>query len=304
MLFRILGPVQVGPQAEAGSSVRRALLTALLLRRGQPLAAADLMEILWDEPPGSATANIRSHLTGLRRDLDRAVPGLSDRLRTYRGPASGYVLRAEAHEVDLTAFTEHARRGRRLLQRGESEAAVAELEAGTALWRGPLGHELPPTRWFGAHAAGLDCARLDAHQDLFTACVLAGHTELLAYRIESVIAEAPYRQRLWALLAAAHCVTGDAAGALAAVERCASVFAEDLGLAVPPEVEAVRTAALTWDRDAALRIVAAYPAHPSARAASASARPADLTVLPLGAAGVPSPAPGGNRVPSPQPAVP
>ncbi|PZT72153.1 MULTISPECIES: AfsR/SARP family transcriptional regulator [unclassified Streptomyces] len=283
MLFRILGPVQVGPRAEACSSVRRALLTALLLRRGRPLAASDLMEILWDEPPGSATANIRSHLTGLRRDLDRAVPGLSDRLHTHRGPAGGYVLRAEAHELDLAAFTGHARRGRQLLLRGEPHAAVTELEAGTALWRGPFGHALPPTRWFGAHAAGLDCARLDAYQDLFTACVLAGHTELLAYRIESVIAEAPYRQRLWTLLAATHCVTGDAAGALAAVERCASVFAEDLGLALPPEVEAVRTAALAWDREAALRLVAAYPARTSARPA------ADLTV---------------NRVPSPQAAVP
>ncbi|MFE0103076.1 BTAD domain-containing putative transcriptional regulator [Streptomyces sp. NPDC059009] len=239
------------------SPVRRAILTAFLLRPGQSIAVGELAELLWDEPPCSATANIRSHVTGLRRDLDEAAPGLSGRLKTYRGGQSGYGLDVTPDESDLARFTRATRHGRALLLDGRADAAVDTLEEAVALWRGPFGQDLPPTRWFSAHTVGLNNARFDACQDLFTACILAGRTELLGYRIETVIAEEPYRQKLWALLAAVHCIRGDVVGALNAVKRCQQLFAEDLGLDLPPQVAAMRAAALTWDCDAAFRLVAA-----------------------------------------------
>ncbi|MFE7232083.1 AfsR/SARP family transcriptional regulator [Streptomyces sp. NPDC002405] len=239
------------------SPVRRAILTAFLLRPGQPIGITELAERLWDDPPTSAAANIRSHLTALRRDLDEARPGLSCRVRTYRGGQSGYGLAVTPDEFDLAQFTLAARRGRNLLLRGESEPAAEVLEGALAWWRGPFGQDLPPTRWFNAHVAGVNNARFDAYQDLFTSCILARRTETLSYRIESIIAEAPYRQRLWELLAAVHCIDGDAASALSAIKRCQTLFAEDLGLDLPPNVEAMRAAALSWNSEDALRLVAA-----------------------------------------------
>lgn len=240
------------------SPVRRAILTAFLLRAGQSIGVAEFAELLWDDPPASATANIRSHLTGLRRDLDKAEPELSRRLKTNRGGQSGYGLQVESDEVDLPEFTRAARRGRTWLLRGELESAISSLEDATTLWRGPFGQDLPPTRWFNAHVAGLNNARFDAYQDLFTSRVLAGRTEMLGYRIESAVAEVPYRQRLWELLAAVHCINGDAAGALGVIQRCQRLFADDLGLGLPPGVEAMRAAALNWDREQARRLVAAH----------------------------------------------
>ncbi|MFG3252682.1 BTAD domain-containing putative transcriptional regulator [Streptomyces sp. NPDC048172] len=258
MLFTILGPLGIGGTDEIGSPTRRALLTALLLRAQETVGTAELAQLLWDEPPASATANIRSHLTGVRRSMDAAVPGLSRRLRTSRGNRGGYSLCVDSGELDLHVFARAARHGRAQLLAGQAGEAVTVLEEALALWRAPFGRDLPRTRWFNAHAAGLNNARYDAYQNLFAARVLADRTELLAYRIERAVAEAPYRQRLWELLAAVHCVHGDAPGALSAIRRCQRLFAEDLGLGLPPRVEAMQRAALDWDGDEARRLVAAH----------------------------------------------
>ncbi|GEJ99758.1 hypothetical protein TNCT1_20350 [Streptomyces sp. 1-11] len=255
MLFRILGHLRFQEEVEVRSPMRRAILTALLLRSGHPIGMTELAELLWDDPPSSAKANIRSHFTGLRRDLDRATPGLSDRIKTSRGSQSGYRVEAGPDEVDLPMFVQASRQGRNHLARGEVDRAIAVLEDALALWRGPFGQDLPMTRWFDAHATGLRNGRLDTYEDLFTALLIAGRTEMLSYRIETIIAEAPYRQRLWELLAAVYCVQGDSAGALSVLRRCRTVLVEDLGLDVPPSVEAIRGAALTWDGDEALRLV-------------------------------------------------
>ncbi|MFI0985823.1 BTAD domain-containing putative transcriptional regulator [Streptomyces exfoliatus] len=256
MLFRLLGPVRIAGGAEMQSAARRALLTALLLRRGQFVGMGELTELLWDDPPSSAVANIRSHLTGLRRGLDSAQPGLSERLTTSRGAETGYALSVDADELDLSCFLKLARQGRELLAAGDHRAAVTHLDEALALWRGPFGQRLPATRWFHAHTVGLSNTRFEACQDFFTACLLTHRTEMLSYRIETVLAEAPYRQRLWQLLAATYCAQGDVAGALGVIERCRTVFADELGLDVPPGVEAIRAAALTWDTARAHRLVA------------------------------------------------
>lgn len=255
--FGVLGQLSVhGRTMSVTSPVRRAVLTACLLRYGRPIGNAEFSEILWDDPPVSATANLRSHVTGLRRDLDEVEPGLGDRMRTYRGAQCGYGLEIAPDEFDLPRFTAAVQRGRNWLLRGSHKSAVDALEQAVGLWNGPFGQDLPPTRWFNAHIAGLNNARLDAYQDLFTASVLAGRTTMLAYRIESVIAEAPYRQHLWELLAAVHCLHGDTVSTLSVVSRCQKLFAEDLGLDLPPGIEAMRKAALNWDREEAMRLVA------------------------------------------------
>ncbi|WP_433545881.1 AfsR/SARP family transcriptional regulator [Streptomyces sp. CA-294286] len=257
--FGVLGQLSVrGRAMSVTSPVRRAVLTACLLRFGQPIGITEFSEILWDDPPVSATANLRSHVTGLRRDLDEVEAGLGERMRTYRGGQCGYGLEIAPGEFDLTRFTAAVQRGRSWLLGGSPASAADALEQAVGLWSGPFGQDLPPTRWFDAHIAGLNNVRLDAYQDFFTASVLAGRTTMLAYRIESVIAEAPYRYRLWELLAAVHCLHGDTVSTLSVAERCQKLFAEELGLDLPPGIESMRSAALSWDREEALRLVASW----------------------------------------------
>lgn len=53
-----------------------------------------------------------------------------------------------------------------------------------------------------------------------------------------------------------HCLHGDTVSTLSVVNRCQKLFAEDLGLDLPPGIEAMRKAALNWDREEAMRLVA------------------------------------------------
>ncbi|RPK75228.1 Transcriptional regulatory protein EmbR [Streptomyces sp. ADI95-17] len=176
--FGVLGQLSVhGRTMSVTSPVRRAVLTACLLRYGRPIGIAEFSEILWDDPPVSATANLRSHVTGLRRDLDEVEPGLGDRMRTYRGAQCGYGLEIAPDEFDLPRFTAAVQRGRNWLLSGSHKSAVDALEQAVGLWNGPFGQDLPPTRWFNAHIAGLNNARLDAYQDLFTASEALPHAE-------------------------------------------------------------------------------------------------------------------------------
>ena len=85
--FELLGPLRVlegGCDLTPARPKQRALLALLLLRRGEVVAGARLIEALWGEdPPGSAQKCCRSCLEALRKLLG------AERIRT-RPP--GYLL--------------------------------------------------------------------------------------------------------------------------------------------------------------------------------------------------------------------
>lgn len=229
----------------SSSGKRQAVLTALLLQPGASRNAWQLMPYLWDDPPASAAANVRSHITGLRQDLEAARTGLNQRLRT-RSAGGGYLLDVESHEVDLHVFTSRAQAGRTALRHRDLSDAIRKLESALCLWREPLGAGLPSTRRLEGLATGLAQARLDTCQDLYTAYLLRGETGMLTYRIETTLAEAPHRERLWELLVAAQFQVGDVGGALVTVGRCRSLF-DELGLGLPDRMNDLHRAVLLRD---------------------------------------------------------
>lgn len=258
--FRILGPVQiVGCSAspiQPRSPTRRALLTCFLLNADRYVSVKQLRELLWEDPPPSAAANLRSHLTGLRADLDRAEAGLHRRLETSDVRGGGYRVRVDPGELDLHAFIGAAKRGRAALLDRRFDAAIEVLEPAMRVWNGPFGNGLPQTQWFAAHCAGVNSVRLNACQDLYASYVLANRHEL-TYGIERAIADEPCRERLWEILVAAHFLDGDTASALDAVVRCRRVFAEHLGLDSPPGLLAMQRAILNWDSVEVRRLLVA-----------------------------------------------
>ena len=69
---------------------QRALLALLLLRRGEVVPGAQLIEALWgEEPPGTAQTALHGHVSSLRKLLG------ADRIRT-RPP--GYLLQVSPDE--------------------------------------------------------------------------------------------------------------------------------------------------------------------------------------------------------------
>ncbi|MGL5860724.1 MAG: AfsR/SARP family transcriptional regulator [Phycicoccus sp.] len=241
-MFEVLGPLRVNGKAGPIPRHPRALLTALVLSQGTSISRSQIVDVLWERPPASAGPNVRNGIAALRRYLEAI--GMLNRIQTV---PEGYLLAMEPDELDLHRFTGLASRGKSLLNRADFDGAVALLSEATALWRGPFGQDLPETRWFRSHAAGLISAQMSATEDLFTALFLAEDCAILSYRIEAILAESPYRQRLWELLVASHCSVGDAVSALAAVRRCQVVYAEDLGLDLPPTLRELERVALNWE---------------------------------------------------------
>src|SRR6516225_9496403 len=106
MEFRILGPLEVFSDAQPCAipgAKERAVLAYLLLYAGQAVSADRLIDELWgDEPPEAARNSLQVRVSGLRRALgrDRIVSG-----------SSGYRIRIEHGELDLSRFEELTARG-------------------------------------------------------------------------------------------------------------------------------------------------------------------------------------------------
>lgn len=248
--FILLGHIAAisadGTQITSPSVKRRALLAALLLQPGTFQSVRLLEEFLWDDPPMSAMANLRSHLTGLRAELDQSSSTIGADLQTSTG-GGGYRLVVPRAVVDVHQFTAGVCEGRRLLSRGDTTAAITVLERCLSLWRAPFASCVPPTRRISAHADGLINVHLDASQDLYAAYILTGGTALLSYRIERALIDGPYRERLWELLVAVHYLNGDVGSALDKIEQCRSLFADELGLDLPRGVGQLQRSLLTRD---------------------------------------------------------
>src|SRR5690242_12402328 len=102
--LNVLGPweVRVGQQPVAIPSGRlQALLAALVLSEGRPIAVRTLADQLWsDEPPLNAGATVHTYVTRLRKLLGTEV------IRTVSG---GYQFRVGPEHIDLFRFRELAR---------------------------------------------------------------------------------------------------------------------------------------------------------------------------------------------------
>src|SRR5262249_60875771 len=89
MRYGILGPLELdieGRAVELGSAKRRAGLAVLLLNGNRVVSSDALIELVWEQPPDTASKALQVHISQLRKLLGR------DRIVT-RSP--GYVLRVE-----------------------------------------------------------------------------------------------------------------------------------------------------------------------------------------------------------------
>mgnify|MGYP006149109115 CR=1 FL=1 len=94
MRVGVLGPAEVslgdGTPVDLGTRKQRALLAALAMHRGRPVAVDTLVDLLWaDRPPAGVSGTLQAYVAGLRKALDlyanlrpvRNLPGVPSRFQ-------------------------------------------------------------------------------------------------------------------------------------------------------------------------------------------------------------------------------
>ncbi|MGY3202370.1 BTAD domain-containing putative transcriptional regulator [Streptomyces sp. TE5632] len=264
--FSVLGPVRAwrgGEPVSTGSPQQRALLAALLLRRGRTATAAELIDALWgEEPPSQALAALRTYASRLRKVLDPGILVSESGGYAVRGPGEG-ALDAEVAQR-LAAEAERAKHA------GDLCTARTLLDRALALWDGETLAGIPGP-YAEAQRVRLEEWRLQLVEtrldmDLEQGCHAEAVSELTA-----LTAAHPLRERLRELLMLALYRSGRQAEALAVYADTRRLLADELGVDPRPGL-----------RELQQRILQADPhlAEPSSPAppepAAAPVRPAQL----------------------------
>ncbi len=257
----VLGPVVARLDERAldlGTPKQRALIAALALSGGRPVAVDVIVDLLWgDGPPAGVAGTLQAYVSGLRRVLE------PDRPR--RAPAGvlvtaapGYALRLAPDGLDAERFErlvdDQHRRVQLLSQYGPPALSADDLGACTAalddalgLWRGTPYAELEDAPQAVAERTRLEELRLVALEDRAVASLALGQHATVAADLEAMTAEHPLRERLWVLRALALTRAGRQADALQVLREVRDLLDEELGIEPNAELRELQTAVLRQD---------------------------------------------------------
>ncbi len=250
LTFGVLGALQVCRDSEPVGlprGRRRAVLAALLVRAGRPVPADALIDAAWPaEPPADPGSALHTVLSRLR-----AVLG-DDVLRT--GPA-GYLLAAQPGALDADRF--EALRARAAEAGGGR--AVALLDEGLGLWRGPAYAEFADRDFARPEAVRLDELRLVTVEDVAERCLQLGMVDRVVTSLEELIARHPLRERARGLLMTALYHAGQPTRALEHYREYHELLITELGLDPAPALQDLQHRILGHRMTAVPRSVVAPP---------------------------------------------
>src|SRR5829696_2243511 len=215
MDFHILGPLEVLDEGRAiplGGSRQRALLALLLLHANETLSMDRLIDELWGErAPPTAAKLVHVQISRLRKAL--TAGGGSDRagsgaVVTREG---GYELTLERGQLDAHRFEDLVAAGGRELAAGHPDRAAAALEQ-----------------------------LVDAQ------LALGRHADVVG-RLQALIGEHPYRERLRAQLMLALYRCDRQADALQAYQDARRALVDELGIEPGERLRELERAVLSHD---------------------------------------------------------
>ena len=219
------------------------MLAALLLSANERVSLDRLIGELWDQPPRSAVANLRTYASGLRRSLSELSGGAAGGDRLVAS-AAGYQLRVDPEELDLHRFHTATELGRAALARGDHSAATARFRTALDLWRGRPAEDVRPGPELAARITLLEEQHLSLVEDLMQARLALGEHASVTGELRLLITAHPYRERLRHQLMLALYRSGDVPSALSAYAETRAVFADQLGLEPGTELSRLHQAIL------------------------------------------------------------
>ncbi|MEV1077968.1 BTAD domain-containing putative transcriptional regulator [Streptomyces sp. NPDC050211] len=244
--FGVLGPVVAWDAAGGVLGLKgprhRAVLARLIMARRRVVPVAHLVEDLWEEPGPGAVGAVQTFVATLRRILEPDRPARAPaRLLVTEGP--GYALRAAPDAVDAWRFEAAVGAAAQL----PPAQALEQLQAALEVWRGPAYAEFAEENWARGERSRLAELQLRAVEQQAQARLALGLAAEAVPELDAHLAEHPWREEAWRLLALALYRAGRQGDALAVLRRARAVLADELGLDPGPELRRLETDILTQD---------------------------------------------------------
>ncbi|MFI9844539.1 BTAD domain-containing putative transcriptional regulator [Nonomuraea sp. NPDC051941] len=225
--FGVLGPVAAWDGAGDPIALKgprhRAVLARLIVARRRVVPVAHLVTDLWEDPPPDAVGALRTFVAALRRALEPQRPPRSPaRLLVTEGP--GYALRAEPDAVDAWRFE------RAVTPSGSPADVLPRVEEALGWWRGPAYADFSDEPWARAERSRLTELQLHAVERQAEARLDLGLAGEAVPDLDAHVAEHPWREEGWRLLALALYRTGRQGDSLAVLRRARELLVEHLGV--------------------------------------------------------------------------
>lgn len=246
-LFGGVAAVRAGVEVDVGGPKPRAVLAMLLIEVGRPVSVDRIIDAVWeDDPPARAEISVRGYVSNLRK----ALGGEPDLIVWREG---SYRLRASGTDLDTGRFEALVARGTEALRVGDHAAARARLSQALTLWTGEPFGALGDLHAVRDAAFRLRERRYEAQDSLIdTRLALGEHHEIVGDLVAAVAAE-PLRERRRAQLALALYRSGRAVDALRSIEDARRVLADDVGVALAPNLVELERSILDHDDGLAWR---------------------------------------------------
>jgi predicted ATPase/DNA-binding SARP family transcriptional activator len=240
----ILGELRLtvdGASVALGGRRQRSVLAILVLSRGSATSNDAIVDALWpDEPPPTASKTVQVYISRLRDLLGPEA----DRLTSGAG---GYRLLIGAEELDAARFETLLRQARRLSDDEDHAVAASVATEALSLWHGSALSDFAYESFAQVEAARLEELRLQAVELRLGSLVEAGDEAGAITDLQRLVAEHPYRERLWQMLVVGLYRAGRQADALDAIRAVRRSLVEDLGIDPSPALEALEIAVLNQD---------------------------------------------------------
>ncbi|MEU5594767.1 AfsR/SARP family transcriptional regulator [Streptomyces sp. NPDC020298] len=227
MRIDVLGVVRAlrddGSSVDLGGPRHREVLARLVAAEGRMVTTDTLVDDLWTDPPARAVGALRTFVAALRRALEPDRPPRDPpRVIVTEGP--GYALRLPREDVDVHRFQDILARARR------NPDAVTDLGAALASWRGPAYADVTGSAWAQRERTRLEELRLEGVELRARILLDSGGGADLVAELGAHVAEQPWREPAWGLLARALYRAGRQADALATLRRARAMLVDQLGL--------------------------------------------------------------------------
>ncbi|MEU3934405.1 BTAD domain-containing putative transcriptional regulator [Streptomyces sp. NPDC029044] len=248
--FHALGPVEAtvsGRTVDLGAPKQRTLLALLVSQAGRRVTTDVILEALWErKPPPSAMTALQVYVANLRKVLE---PGRAPRTRAtvLRTCVRGYVLDADAVDVDVQRFIAHAEAGRQARDHDDPRQTLHECDAGLALWRGQAHAEVSAVPCVVPEVARLEELRLSTVEMRCAALLALGAHEAAVAELSAFVNANPLREYGCELLSLSLYRAGRQADALAVLSGIQARLSEELGVDPTPRLRQLRQRILHQD---------------------------------------------------------